>query len=297
MLEGLLASLAVQSLDPSRYEVIVVDDGSTDGTPELLQRAAEEAPYELRVVRHSGAGSAAARNRGWRQAAAPLVAFTDDDCGTTPGWLSGLLEAARNGGETIVQGRTELAPGDAAKVGPFSRVLEITEPGPYYATCNILYPRALLERLGGFDEGFQTGEDTDLGWRAQEAGAEYRFVPEAVVNHEVVQLGPLGKLRWAFRWSDAMQTLGRHPGLRGSLTWGIFWKRSHALLALAIGGALLARRFAPAALLAFPYLRALRARCRIEGYSPGYVPYLAVYDLAELLAAARGAARYRVLVL
>jgi hypothetical protein len=50
-------------------------------------------------------------------------------------------------------------------------------------------------------------------------------------------------------------------------------------------------------LLTLPYARALRARCILEGYSLGYVPYLAVYDLAETLAAARGAARYRVVVL
>jgi GT2 family glycosyltransferase len=297
MLEGLLASLAGQSLDPSRFEVIVVDDGSTDDTPAVLERISSEAPYELRVLRGPGAGPAAARNRGWPQAAAPLVAFTDDDCVATPGWLAGLVQAADGQKDTVAQGLTELAPGDDAKVGPFSRVLEITAPGPYYATCNILYPRELLERLGGFDESFLTGEDTDLGWRAKASGAGYRFVPEAVINHEVVQLGAFGKLRWAFRWSHAMRNLREHPYLRESLTWGLFWKRSHALLAVAIAGALLSRRFAPAALLALPYLRMLRARCLVEGYSLGFMPYLAIYDLSELLAAARGAARYRVPVL
>jgi glycosyltransferase involved in cell wall biosynthesis len=300
MLERLLASLARQSLDPSKFEVIVVDDGSSDDTPELLERIAPRIPLELRVLRQSSAGgAAAARNRGWREAYAPLVAFTDDDCVATPGWLSELLEFAADGDDLILQGRTELAPGDAEMVGPFSRVLEITEPNPYYATCNIAYPRGLLEKLDGFDESFRTvtGEDTDLGWRAQEAGAGYRFVPQAVINHAVVELGPIGKLRWAFRWSEAMQTVRRHPGLRRTFTWRVFWKRSHALLVLAIAGALVSRRFPPAVVLALPYLRALRARCLVEGYSPGYVPYLALYDLAELIAAARGAARYRVLVL
>jgi GT2 family glycosyltransferase len=299
MLESLLTSLSRQSLDSSRYEVIVVDDGSTDGTLEMLDRMAEQAPFELLTVRQSEAGAAAARNSGWREASAPLVAFTDDDCVATPDWLAVLVAQAGEGDGAILQGLTELAPDDAAKVGPFSRVLEIKEPNPYYATCNIMYPRELLETLGGFDEAFRTvtGEDTDLGWRAQAVGVGYRFVPEAVINHAVVQLGPIGKLRWAFRWSDAMQALRKHPGLRRTLTWGIFWKRSHALLGVAIVGALLSRRFVPAALLALPYLRMLRARCIVEGYSLGYVPYLALYDLAELTAAARGAARYRVLVL
>lgn len=297
MLASLLDSLGRQTLDPSRFEVIVVDDGSTDDTPAQLERMSDALPYELRVLRQPAAGIPAARNRGWQEAAAPLVAFTDDDCVATEDWLSELVATAGDGEEVIVQGRTELAPGDAEKVGPFSRVLVISEPNSYYATCNILYPRKLIERLGGFDESFETGEDTDLGWRAQAAGADYRFVPRAVVHHAVVDYGPLGKLQWAFRWSAAMQNLRNHPGLRRSLTWGVFWKRSHALLALAIVGALASRRFAPAALIVLPYLRALRARCIVEGYSLGYVPYLALYDLAELTAAARGAARYRVLVL
>jgi glycosyltransferase involved in cell wall biosynthesis len=297
MLEALLESLGRQSLDTSRFEVIVVDDDSTDDTPDLLERVAERAPYELRVIPGPGNGPAAARNLGWRAAAAPLIAFTDDDCVATPAWLSELVRASGEEDDLIVQGLTDLAPDDAAKIGPFSRVLRITEPGPYYATCNILYPRHVLERLAGFDESFRTGEDTDLGWRAQAAGAGYRFVPGAVINHAVVELGAIGKLRWAFLWSDAMRALSRHPGLRRSLTWGVFWKRSHALLAVAVVGAIASRRFAPAVLLTLPYVRALRARCIVEGYSLGFVPYLALYDLSEVLAAARGAARYRVLVL
>jgi GT2 family glycosyltransferase len=297
MLESLLRSLDAQTLEPSRFEVVVVDDGSTDDTAALLERLVGTTPYELRVFTQAAAGIPAARNRGWREAATPLVAFTDDDCVATPGWLEELVEASTGSDDMVAQGRTEVAAEEEGSIGPFSRVLEITEPNSYYATCNILYPRELLERLGGFDEGFLTGEDADLGWRAKSAGADYRFVPEAVVNHAVVDLGPLGKLRWAFRWSHAMRNLQDHPELRRSLTWGLFWKRSHALLALAIAGALVARRFAPAALLALPYLRSLRARCLVEGYSPAYVPYLALYDMAEVLAAARGAVRYRVPVL
>jgi glycosyltransferase involved in cell wall biosynthesis len=299
MLEALLESMARQTLDPSRFEVIVVDDGSADGTPALLERMAGDAPYELRVLRQSGSGPASARNQGWREASSRLIAFTDDDCVATPTWLQQIAEAASDRPGAIVQGATEVDPAEVQNAGPFSRTLEIKEPGPFYATCNMLYPRELLERLGGFDDTFPLpgGEDTDLGWRAREAGADYVFVPEAVIQHAVVELGPVGKLRWALHWTDTMQVLRRHPDLRKNLTWGVFWKRSHALLVLAIVGAVLSRRVRPAALLAMPYLRMLRARCIIGGYSLGYVPYLAVYDLVETLAAARGAARYRVGVL
>jgi glycosyltransferase involved in cell wall biosynthesis len=299
MLRELLDSLASQTLGPDRFEVVVVDNGSTDGTTELLEGIAPTVPYALRTVRQDNAGPASGRNRGWRLASAPLVAFTDDDCVATPSWLEALVSSAESRPGAIVQGRTKMPPGDADKVGPFSRVLEITDPNPWYATCNILYPRGLLDRLGGFNESFTApaSEDTDLGWRARESGAEYVFVPDAVVHHAVVSFGPIGKLRWAFRWSDAMSSFSAHPGLRKALLWGVFWKRSHALLLLALAGAAASRRFPLAALLALPYARMLRARCIIDGYSLGFMPYLALFDLAELLATVRGAARYRVVVL
>jgi glycosyltransferase involved in cell wall biosynthesis len=297
MLRDLLESLAAQSLDASRFEVIVVDDGSTDETGEVLNSATDN--LQLRAVRQEQGGPASARNRGWRMASADLVAFTDDDCRATPHWLENLLEAAARHPGAMLQGRTEIDPDQENHAGPFSRTLEITEAGPFYATCNMLYPRALLERLGGFNESYPLhgAEDTDLGWRAREAGASDAFVPDAVIHHAVVDLGPLGKLRWALGWSETMQVFRRHRSLRRMLTWGLFWKRSHALLTVALLGVLMARRFPPASLLALPYLRQLRARYLVHGYRRVHLPYLALYDLVETYAAARGAIKHRVPVL
>src|SRR4051812_2639852 len=88
LLAQLLASLRAQTLPSSEFEVIVVDDGSSDGTAELLEREREEGELDLTAIRHeSSAGPAAARNAAWRAARAPLVAFTDDDCVATPAWL------------------------------------------------------------------------------------------------------------------------------------------------------------------------------------------------------------------
>ena len=79
-LRGLLRSLREQSLERERFEVIVVDDSSGDGTPALLRQEADRGALRLVALRNRRrAGPAAARNRGWRQAKAPLVAFIDDD--------------------------------------------------------------------------------------------------------------------------------------------------------------------------------------------------------------------------
>jgi glycosyltransferase involved in cell wall biosynthesis len=299
LLGRLLDSLRHQSLAPERFELIVVDDGSTDSTPEVLMKADEDSGLQLRTLRRPRGGPASARNAGWRLASAPLVAFTDDDCIATPNWLERLLAAALEAPGAMIQGRTEIDPAEADEVGPFSRTLEITERSLYYATCNMLYPTSLLERLGGFDESYPLpgGEDTDLGWRAIQSGALAGFAPDAVVYHGVVQLGPIGKLRWALHWSHSMQVFRRHPGFRAILTWKVFWKRTHALFTVALLGALLARRMPAAALLALPYLRMLRARCLVEGYSLGYMPYLALYDAVEVFATARGAVAHRVPIL
>jgi glycosyltransferase involved in cell wall biosynthesis len=299
-LAALLDSLRRQTLAPSQIELIVVDDASTDGTAEMLERGAgdhEFSRFEI-VSQSSSVGPAAARNAGWRLARAPLVAFIDDDCEASPSWLEELVAMAGED-EVALQGRTEPIPREADEVGPFSRTLSVTRLGPMYPTCNMAYPRALLERLGGFDESYPApgGEDTDLALRAVELGARIEFADAARVFHAVNQYGPLGKLRWALHWSDSVQVFARHPGLRRALTWRIFWKDTHALFFLALLGVVLARRLPPAALLCLPYVRMLRARCIVEGYSPAYIPYLALYDATEVLAMARGALRNRVLIL
>jgi len=301
-LAALLESLRRQAVDRARIEVVVVDEASTDGTRELLEREAARDDLALRVVhRERPEGPAAARNDGWRAARAPIVAFTDDDCEASPHWLeAGLAACARHPG-AIVQGRTLPMPDELDRLGPFSRTLRIERAGPFYETCNIFYPRAWLERLGGFDAAafpYPGGEDTDLGWRALEAGATVEYEPEALVHHAVQDHGPVGLMRVALRWSPAMQTLRRHPALRAEvLSYGVFWKRSHALLLAALAGLALSRRTPAALALGIPYLRELRARSGAAGAGPGLAGYFALHDLVETYATLRGAVAHRVLVI
>ena len=110
----------------------------------------------------------------------------------------------------------------------------------------------MLERLGGFTSAYGlAGDDTDLGWRAQEHGAQVRFAPDALVWHAVHELGWRGMVADAPRFGGAVGIVKRHPGLRAHFHHHVFWKPSHERLLLA----LLALRFPPAAL---PYLLAHR---------------------------------------
>jgi GT2 family glycosyltransferase len=291
-LELLLDALERQTIEHDRFEVIVIDDGSSDGTAAMLAaRGGDSLRWQSR---QPAAGPATARDEGWRMARGGLVAFTDDDCEPSPRWLEELVAAAADG--VVVQGRTEPNPRERDRIGVFSRTIDVPRLGGYFPTCNIAYPRSLLESLGGFDRSFPApgGEDTDLALRALAEGNEIRFAAGALVHHAVNQLGFAGKLRLALRWTGTMQVFARHPALRRDLRFGLFWRDSHGLLLLALLGALACRRFPPAAILAWPYLRNLRGRCNEVGAGPWAVAFLGLYDALETWATVRGGIRYRV---
>ena len=303
-LGGLIGSLRDQTLDPQRFEVVVVNDGSSDDTPEVLRREQREGGLSLRTIeiaQDRSGGPARGRNAGWRAAKGRLIAFTDDDCEATPGWLRALVAASEERPGAILQGPTEPIPRERDSQGPFTRTQTITGLGPHFQTCNIAYPRVLLAAVDGFDERtfprYPGAEDADLAWRAQATGAATAFVDAARVYHAVNQLGPLGKLRLAAAWSDIVALFARHPPMRRHLHHGIFWKAGHELLLRALLGAVLTRRLPPAILLALPYARRLRRRARAERASLMLVPYFVVHDALEVYAMVRGSIRHRYPVL
>jgi GT2 family glycosyltransferase len=226
------------------------------------------------------------------------VAFTDDDCRPTPGWLEAALAACAACPGAVIQGPTRPDPTESDRGGWLSHTVCIERLGPQYETCNIVYPQALLECLGGFDESFglrPAGEDTDLAWRAIESGATTAFAPEAVVWHAVEHVGAGGRLRIAARWGPVVRVLAEHPGSRAILFRGRFWNVWHYLLwrsLLSAAGPAWLRR-----LVLARHLLTLRERARREGAGRGGIAFLLVHDVVECWAIARGAIRYRTLVL
>lgn len=298
-LAALLATLRDQTADG--FEVVVVDDGSADGTPEVLAREQALGALDLRVIRHeTPEGPARARNAGWRAARGALVAFTDDDCVAAPGWVAAGLEAWSGAEGRFVQGRTLPIPEEAHRIGPFTRTLRIESKGPWYQTCNVFYPRAMLQRVGGFDETFvrPAAEDADLAWRCMESGAEPVFAPDALAFHAVHELGVMGSLRLAARWSEVVGLIARHPERRDVLTYRLFWKKPHYLLFRAALGMLLPRRLRPLRFWFYaPIAPAYLHRARSEGGNGWLAPYFIVHDLVEVWAMLRGTVRYRTPVL
>ena len=310
LLPRLVAALEGQEGAPP-FEVIVVDDASTDATPSVLAALGQATTLPLRVERQAvRGGQSAGRNRGWRAARGDLVLFTDDDCVPRPRWVAGLAGALAD--VDLAQGRTIPAPDQAANGGPFSRTLEVTEANGTYATCNMGYRRAWLERVGGFDGRYRhlAGEDTDLALRCTEVGATFAFAPEATVEHDVRPSSFSAALKGTWRWQTLPITLARHPGLADAFHGPHVWRESHLPTAPAVAGVvaglgLLAAgrpRLAAAVVGAggLPYASYRLRRAPVTLDKPrriALLPAIFVVDAAEVLVLLAGSIRARRLLL
>jgi GT2 family glycosyltransferase len=286
------------------FEIVFVDDCSTDETPQVLAQVQARASVPVQVLRTSSSSGnpARPRNLGWRAAQAPLVAFVDDDCRPRTDWVAALVDAL--GDADAVQGLTDADPDEAPGSGPFARFIVVTEFSWKFETCNIAYRRELLERLGGFDEGFplKFGEDVDLGWRAVDAGARFAWSPEAVVYHRVEMSGSRVRdwrnwIRYSRHCELAALTVRKHPRLRDHLYRRYFYKPYHAPTALALLGIVLVPRSPRStAVLALPWLvyrTAIVPRAAPRKWLWAVLPMGFVVDAAEVAATVRGAIKYR----
>jgi glycosyltransferase involved in cell wall biosynthesis len=226
-----LGGLGAQSFPAERYEVVVVLDGSTDGSAEAL--SALEVPYRLRVIEQDNRGLAASRNRGGEEAGAPVVVFLDDDIVPEPAFLAEHADAHRDGGTdhvalgTCPPARSE---GDLITLALrnwwedyYRRRGEPDHPWTYvdFGDGNVSIPRELLLRTGGWDEDFTRGgarrQDWEYGIRLLQAGVRFSHRAEARgLHHFDARLPTALRNRRAEGHSDVL--LGRkHPHVRGHL--------------------------------------------------------------------------------
>lgn len=175
---------ALRTLDYPDCELIVVDDGSTDGAGEIA------AGGGARVIRTDNRGLSAARNTGTAAAAGEIVAFCDDDCVPDRHWLRHLVASLLDSGDAGVGGPnvpppdTVVADGVGHAPGGPMHVLVSEVEAEHIPGCNMAFRRTALERVGGFDPRFRVaGDDVDLCWRIRDAGGRLGFSPAALVWH------------------------------------------------------------------------------------------------------------------
>lgn len=299
-LARLLRALEAQTMPASSFEVVVADNGSDVATARVLREIAATTSLQLHAVRVApNRGPSGGRNLAWRQARAPLVAFTDDDCAPAPGWLAEGLAVCADG-DAVVVGRT--LPDPSERMGPFSRSVRVGDVN-WLPTCNVFYRRDDLEAVGGFDEGFTRpgGEDTDLAFRVREAcGRTFRFARRALVHHDVRPSRFAEAARETQRWVDTPRLFARHPDARERLHRRYFWKPSHPKALLALAGLLLASRSRRWLVLVLPWLHYRMLVRRPPGrraHAYPALPGVFVVDVLEIVAMVRGAIRHRTPIL
>ncbi|HEV8338451.1 MAG TPA: glycosyltransferase family 2 protein [bacterium] len=180
-----LTSLTGQSLPPELYEIIVIDDGSTDRTPEVV--SAWEEGGRVRLLRRSdNRGPGAARNDGIRRASGEIVVFVDSDVVVRPDFLSHHLEAHRQAGRAVVcRGPVVPVSEIPAPGAPLGRLPVAALSPSFFDPANASLPRSELLAAGLFDERFGTygWEDFDLGFRLRRRGLARVFRRDAVAYH------------------------------------------------------------------------------------------------------------------
>lgn len=182
-LEQCLNSLL--TLDYPDYEVILVDDGSTDNTRAIVARFPA-----VNAIHQTNQGLSIARNVGLAAATGSIIAYTDSDCFADPYWLTHLVyplvhsTAAGVGGPNLTPDDGWLAACVAAAPGQPCQVLESDVIAEHVPGCNMAFQRQALEDIGGFDARYiKAGDDVDLCWRLRDAGHTITFAPGAFVWH------------------------------------------------------------------------------------------------------------------
>lgn len=304
MLGGCLVALQAQSLSHDRYEIIVVDDGSTDRTAEVARR------FGVRLVCQSNAGPAAARNRGAQAARGEILLFTDADCEPTADWIERMTDPFRDPGIVGAKGVYQTRQKELVarfvqreyedKYARMSRQACID----FVDTYSAAYRRDVFVANGGFDPLFPTAsvEDQEFSFRLARKGYRLVFVPSAAVYHRHdTTLGQYWRRKFGIGYWKAL-LLRRHPeravrdshtpqilkaqiGLVGLLSLCLllapFWKLAHwfvlgimALFALTATPFLLrvARRDSAVAAAA-PFLLLWRALALGMGLATGFLRF------------------------
>lgn len=204
-LKKCLASLL--TLDFSNFEIIAVNDGSTDGTKEFLDNFKNE---RVRVIHNSqNQGPSQSRNNGIKTVKGEFVAFTDDDCAVDKNWLNELAKSFTDEQTGFVIGQTFYVREGYKGYFPERLVQNIGAKWPM--GCNIAYRKRIFEQLGGFDPSFLTNEDTEMAIRAVAGGFAYNRALNAIVYHQAMDWTVKSLLRSASNASMCVLLKKKYP--------------------------------------------------------------------------------------
>jgi cellulose synthase/poly-beta-1,6-N-acetylglucosamine synthase-like glycosyltransferase len=196
-LERCLASLEKLNYPSDKLEIILINDGSTDGTKKIIEGYIRKSKYNCKYIETEGVGAPKARNIGLNSAKGEDVAFTDADCIVERDWLMDLVKNFNNK-EIVSVGGPNITPEDDTELAKCVGVVLtfLSKPGSRYAsipnkpmeiyhnpTCNVAYRKEVIEEVGGFNEKLVNCEDEELDYRIKDRGYKILYTPDAKVYH------------------------------------------------------------------------------------------------------------------
>ncbi len=183
LLERVLDACFEQTVAPSEYEVVLVNDGSTDNTLEVIERAQRRATCRFIVINQPNSGLAKGRNAGIAQATGDRIVFIDDDVLPIPTFVEEHLRSHAEKPKAIVRGGAINVESFEDLPPPLWNIRHYS--GNYFWTTNVSVPLATIRAIGGFNESFSEygWEDIDVGLRLRFGGVKALFNPKALVYH------------------------------------------------------------------------------------------------------------------
>lgn len=183
LLERVLDACFEQTVAPSEYEVVLVNDGSTDNTLEVIERAQRRATCRFIVINQPNSGLAKGRNAGIAQATGDRIVFIDDDVLPIPTFVEEHLRSHAEKPKAIVRGGAINVESFEDLPPPLWNIRHYS--GNYFWTTNVSVPLATIRAIGGFNESFSEygWEDIDVGLRLRFGGVRALFNPKALVYH------------------------------------------------------------------------------------------------------------------
>jgi glycosyltransferase involved in cell wall biosynthesis len=228
LLRKTLESLFDQTYPKDKYEIIVCDDGSSDGTEEMVKEQMKKAPCVLKYYKQKNKGAAAARNLGIKYATNEIIGFTDDDCCVTSTWIENAIKyLEKNKNICGVVGKILPLPYNK-KFFYKAHMVEVTKENGSYCTGNIFYNKKPLLTVGGFDTEFKFFEDIELAWRLKENNYDIHYNENILVYHAVRYRSVLDYFRWIKnRTADHVLMYKKHPKRREELFLGFIWNKKN----------------------------------------------------------------------
>jgi len=206
-----LECLEKQAFPKNSYEIIIVDDGSSDGTADCIKRYTDENKnVKFFKKPHSGPGDS--RNFGIKRAKGEIVAFTDDDCLIPGNWLSCIHDGfLQNQGTAGIEGKTLTF---FRRISPLTHQVINTYSHGIFPTCNIAYKKDVLEKIGGFNKtfGHPHNEDVDMAWKALKYGGIV-FDGSVIIIHPAYRRSISRKLLWTCYFKYEFTLYDRHREL------------------------------------------------------------------------------------